>query len=262
MSVANYSQGTRIFRACNRIYEKYHHSRFISPDPLEIPRQFLLAKDQEVVALISSVFALGRVDLILDTLNRIFSRFPHPSTQLVQKSAEEIEESLGGLKYRFFSPSVVVLILKSVAELQSTHGTLEKIYAQGGLGLLQRLLVQQSGGKVPGITFPNPQGIAKRLHLFLRWVVRDDAIDLGLWDSCYKPRLVYPLDTHIFHTSVLLGITDRTRPDLRAQQEISEFFRLFCPEDPVRYDFSLSRIGLGKDLSDYEYKIAVLRFFD
>jgi len=255
-------QKARILRACERIYQEYHSPEFIHPDPLEVPRRFTSVADRELVAFVSSVFALGRVELILSFLNRIFERFPSPTSQLTELKVEDIEGLLGGVRYRFFDPRAVSTILKSVASLQRSFGSLEAVYAKGGLRGLRDELVRRAGPDVPAIGFPNPEGIAKRLHLFLRWVVRNDSIDLGLWDSSYAPSLVYPLDTHIFQTGVLLGITSRNSPDLRARDEITHFFRQVCPQDPVRYDFSLSRIGLGKDLSNDEYKIAVLKFFD
>jgi uncharacterized protein (TIGR02757 family) len=256
------TQQARMFLACERIYQEYHSPEFIHPDPLEIPRRYTSVADRELVAFVSSVFALGRVELILSFLNRIFEKFPSPSSQLAELSREEIEAILGGLRYRFFDSRAVSTILKAVSSIQSSFGSLEAVYTHGGLSGLRNELVRLAGPNVPAIGFPNPEGIAKRLHLFLRWVVRSDSVDLGLWDPSYTSNLVYPLDTHIFRTGVLLGITTRKGPDLRARDEITHFFRQVCPQDPVRYDFSLSRIGLGKDLTNEEYKIAVLKFFD
>jgi len=87
------TQQARIFRACERIYQEYHSPEFIHPDPLEVPRQFTTVADKELVAFVSSVFALGRVELILSFLNSIFEKFPSPSSQLAELNVEEIAVS-------------------------------------------------------------------------------------------------------------------------------------------------------------------------
>ncbi|MBI3736501.1 DUF2400 family protein, partial [Candidatus Sumerlaeota bacterium] len=87
----------------------------------------------------------------------------------------------------------------------------------------------------------------KRLHMFLRWAVRpDDGIDLGIWRAESPENLEYPVDTHILRIAQYLGATRRKTADARARREITTFFKLIAPDDPVRYDFSLCRLGILK----------------
>ena len=90
----------------------------------------------------------------------------------------------------------------------------------------------------------------KRLNLFLRWMVRRDDVDPGGWDSVSRGRLVVPLDTHLFRIARTLGFTDRKSADLAAALEITDRFREIAPDDPVRYDFALTRLGIRADLRD------------
>ena len=89
--------------------------------------------------------------------------------------------------------------------------------------------------------------ICKRLHLYLRWMVRRDRVDPGGWDSVSAAKLMVPLDTHTFRIVCRLGATRRRSADMRAAQEATEAFRRVCPRDPVRYDFALSRLGIREE---------------
>jgi uncharacterized protein (TIGR02757 family) len=93
----------------------------------------------------------------------------------------------------------------------------------------------------------------KRLHLFLRWMARKDEVDPGVWSGLDPARLMIPLDTHMFRIARTLELTRRKQADMRAALEITEAFRTICPEDPARYDFSLTRLGIreGVDIGDF-----------
>ncbi|MRR38115.1 DUF2400 family protein, partial [bacterium] len=91
---------------------------------------------------------------------------------------------------------------------------------------------------------PGRKSACKRLHLYLRWMVRSDEIDPGVWTGISPDSLVVPLDTHMFRISGALGLTSRSQADEKAAREITAGFRKICPGDPVRYDFSLTRLGI------------------
>lgn len=95
---------------------------------------------------------------------------------------------------------------------------------------------------------PSPRrgSACKRLNLFLRWMVRRDEVDPGGWDEVPASKLLVPLDVHMYRSSVALGLTRRKSADLRTALEVTEGFRRICPEDPVRYDFTLTRLGIGE----------------
>jgi uncharacterized protein (TIGR02757 family) len=94
---------------------------------------------------------------------------------------------------------------------------------------------------------PAKKSACKRLHLFLRWMVRSDEVDPGVWTGVSPAVLIIPLDTHMHRICGLLGMTARTQADMRTAHEITEGFRRVSPEDPVRYDFALTRLGILRE---------------
>jgi uncharacterized protein (TIGR02757 family) len=93
------------------------------------------------------------------------------------------------------------------------------------------------------VSDPGKKSACKRLFLYLRWMIRRDAVDPGVWNQD-SSRLIVPVDTHMLKFGRILGLTERNQPDLKTALEITEGFRRISPEDPVRYDFSLTRLGI------------------
>jgi uncharacterized protein (TIGR02757 family) len=110
-------------------------------------------------------------------------------------------------------------------------------------------------GGLSGNLLPAPKNgsACKRLFLFLRWMVRRDAVDPGGWERISPSELVLPLDVHLHRISLALGLTARTVPDLKAALEVTGALRNFDPDDPVRFDFSLARLGIRSDYSLKSY---------
>lgn len=114
--------------------------------------------------------------------------------------------------------------------------------SQRGVPMAANLLSAPSGGSA-----------CKRLMLFLRWMVRSDAVDPGGWTSVSPAELVVPLDVHIHRIAGILGLRRRATPDLLAALEVTEALRAFDPADPVRFDFALSRTGIRSDYDLFRY---------
>ena len=95
---------------------------------------------------------------------------------------------------------------------------------------------------------PEKGSACKRFHLFLRWMVRNDAVDPGGWDGISASKLIVPLDVHMHRICMRLGLTSRAQADLKTALEVTGRFRAIVPEDPVRYDFALTRIGIRNDI--------------
>ena len=99
------------------------------------------------------------------------------------------------------------------------------------------------------ISNPNGGSACKRLHMYMRWMVRNDNVDLGIWKAVTPAQIYVPLDTHMFSLCAAMGLTTRKQADGRAMQEITRGFAKICPEDPVKYDFCLTRLGIRKGAS-------------
>jgi uncharacterized protein (TIGR02757 family) len=259
----------QIFKACQLIYSTYHYPEFIHPDPIEIPRLFTNQRDQEIAGFFSAMVALGRVDLFMPAVNHVFSLFTKPAEQLSILSYRDIVEILQPTYYRFFTTQSLAGLLFGIVETIKAYGTLEACYLSDRksahlhrLAYLRESILSASPVLLPSITIPHPSGVAKRLHLFARWMIRKDQIDLGSWSHGNPKDLCYPVDTHIFHVAKLLTITKRRSPDVIALAEITEFFKTLNPEDPVKFDFSLSRVGLGKGLKIQEYEKTIQKYLE
>ena len=143
------------------------------------------------------------------------------------------------------------------------HGSLYSCFLKGvskdddtvfpGLVYFVRNLTAD-GKQKTGHLVPDPQrgSACKRLNLFLRWMVRKDRVDPGGWEEVPASKLIIPLDTHMHRIGCIFGFTERKQADLRTAMEITEGFRDIRPEDPVRYDFALTRLGIRDDLDLYQ----------
>jgi uncharacterized protein (TIGR02757 family) len=151
-------------------------------------------------------------------------------------------------------------LLCGLQRILKTYGSLEACFAAGmgrqdrtvlpGLSAFARKLADASSGRACSL-LPDPgKGSAcKRLHLFLRWMVRRDAVDPGGWEALSPSQLIVPVDTHMHRIGRALGFTGRKQADQKTAVEITEGFRAFSRRDPVKYDFCLTRLGIRPDLS-------------
>jgi uncharacterized protein (TIGR02757 family) len=217
-------------------------------------------RDAEAVAFISATFAFGGVLQIRNFLSRLLGDLgPHPHSVLA--SHGPLPPSRGtGLGHRFISAEGVRRFLHCLREAYLAHPTLERLYLAGRAGEspdlrrdLSRFLADfrgRWGAALPrqrDFLFPRPErgSACKRHNLFLRWVVRGpDGVDLGLWTAVSPRDLVVPLDTHMARLAGWLGLTRRKTPDWRTAEEITEALRAACPDDPVKFDYPLTRLGI------------------
>jgi uncharacterized protein (TIGR02757 family) len=248
-------------------YRKYHKPEYIDPDPLIFPRRFKLAADIEASAFIASSFALGRVSLIIAFLERLFERLGPPCQGLCSRSEKDIISDFSNFKYRFYSAADIARFLVGLRRIYIEHGSIENCFMNGferdsddpviaGLtgvaGVINdsSYLSEAGCGAGQRNVVSNPPGgsACKRMNLFLRWVVRSDSIDPGIW-KLDTENLLIPLDTHVGRVSRFLGLTDRKSADMKTVKQITENLKMFDKVDPVKYDFSMSRIGIHPDLS-------------
>ena len=242
-----------------RIYALYNRPPFIHPDPLELVLRYSDPKDQEVAGLIASSFALGNVTAILRCVEHVLSPLNKPSESLRELPDSELHHIYRGFRYRFFSEHDLVMLLAGIRGCLIEHGSLLSCYRyylrDGGADTLPALagfvtiLERLAGGPIKLLPRIEKGSACKRLHLYLRWMVRHDAVDPGPWSGLSASKLIVPMDIHMLRISRLLGITRRNQANLLTALEVTDFFRKLQPEDPVKYDFSLARLGIHPDLS-------------
>ena len=236
------------------VYIEYNRREFIHPDPLEFLWRYTSTKDREIVGLIASGLAYGRVAQILKSTEKVLDVLgPAPSAFLREVSIEELSSVLAGFKHRFTTSFEMVAILRSASMLQREWGLLGNmlgafISEDTYHNALERFAVNllEGAGLEKCSMLPRPflGSACKRLHLFMRWMIRKDEVDPGGWEWISPSVLVVPLDVHMFRASGALGFTCRKTASWAAALEITDSFRMMNPDDPVKYDFAITRMGI------------------
>ena len=178
-----------------------------------------------------------------------------PSDFLERNSELRIHAAFSAFRHRFTSGEDLARLLCGARRALRTHGSLQKAFLSRYSAKDETLLPALNGFSRELCAFfpdhassllPSPENgsACKRLNLMLRWLARSDAVDPGGWELVPKSRLLVPLDTHMFRIAGALGFHSRRSADLSAALEITRAFAEFAPDDPVKYDFSLTRFGI------------------
>lgn len=240
------------------IYADYNKRVYVSPDPLQFLYNYKKSKDREVVGLIASSLAYGRVNQILKSVSRVLDSLgTEPAEYLKNVEKKDLEERLKGFVHRFTDSSDMVDFLCCIGKVLNIYGSVENLFLAHYKGDTWQAMQGFTGGfldcGVRRTTFlmpdPSKGSACKRFALYLRWMVRTDDVDPGGWKMINPRALLVPLDTHMFNICTTLGLCSRKSADGRSVLEITEAFKRVCPEDPVRYDFALTRFGIRSDLT-------------
>lgn len=242
------------------LYGAYNHRDFVHPDPLEFLYHYPVLQDREIVALVASSLAYGRVEQILKSVSLVLDRVgPSPFHFLMTSSPESLLSGFSGFKHRFTAGNELAWMLWGARCAIEKYGSLLECFLAGwndkestvlpGLAAFVKAFPVKIAGCWSGF-LPSPaRGSAcKRLNLFMRWMVRHDAVDPGGWGQIPPSKLIVPLDVHMHGISLHLGLTNRKTADLRTAVEVTQAFQKIVPEDPVRYDFALTRLGIRKGM--------------
>lgn len=247
-------------RYLDGLYRRYNGSRHIAPDPLQHVYRYDDPAGREIAAWIASAFAFGRMKQINSYLERIFQAIGSPADFLVRNGLQEFQSCFQGWTYRFttgWDLAYLMLGLKRMAEEYGSLGAcFHKAYRAAYRGsdetflpciylFVAKMRVYMDNRDCFLVADPAKGSALKRLNLFLRWMVRRDSVDPGVWEGLPASRLIVPLDTHMFRTARVLGYTDRKQANLRTALEVTKGFRSLCPQDPVRYDFGLTKQGIS-----------------
>lgn len=245
-------------------YLRYHRAEYLQIDPLICLDPFNAAGDTEIAALVASVLAYGRAEIIIRNVRELF-RITGLSLRefAVNTSLDEKRDRFRGFKHRFNDGTDMAILLHSVGAMCRKYGSLELLFSAGstshdptvkiGLENFTRTVKQHAFRLMPqraksvGYLLPSPSSgsACKRLNMYLRWMVRkNDGIDLGIWKKIDPARLIIPVDTHVARLARELGLTARGSADWRMAEEITAGLRKCDAADPIRYDFSLCRSGM------------------
>jgi uncharacterized protein (TIGR02757 family) len=241
------------------LYRQYNRRAFVHPDPLELLYDYEVLADREIAAFVASALAYGRVVQILNSVSSVLKRMgPSPYGFLKGASRKKITQTFSDFRHRFTGGEQLSAMLLALKQILKNHGSLNTCFVAGldpgSQTVLEALTLFASAvtGASPeplGHLVPAPQkgSACKRLHLFLRWMVRKDHVDPGGWQNVDPSKLIVPVDVHMHRICLCLGLTARKQADLVAALEITQCFREMAPEDPVKYDFALTRLGIRTD---------------
>jgi uncharacterized protein (TIGR02757 family) len=243
-----------------KLYENYNLRKYVIPDPLQFLYSYEVIADRAIVGLIASGLAYGRVAQILISIEKVLNIMGASPSEYIQKNTIcEFRKDLDGFKHRFTTGEDVALFLNGIKHTISEFGSLYQCFSSflshnddniiPALTLFADKLTQYFDDK-RSYLFPSPaKGSAcKRPMLFLRWMIRKDLVDIGGWDDISASKLIIPVDTHMHQFSLKCGLTQRKNANLATAVEITDAFKKISPNDPVKYDFSITRFGIRNDM--------------
>jgi len=244
--------------ALGSLYNQFTRREYVHPDPLEVLYDYPEAADREVAGLVAACLSYGRVRSILASVRDALSRMPSPRAWLTEATTDTLRDAFAGFRHRFATGEQMAALLLGARRLVERHGSLNAAFvarltsgdetvADALAGFAAELREAAGGLDAHLLPCPARGSACKRLHLFLRWMVRCDAVDPGGWAGVSPRQLVVPLDVHMHRICTALGLLRRKSPDLKAALEATAAFRRFAPNDPVRYDFALTRLGIRTD---------------
>lgn len=243
----------KIKKLLDGLYLKYR-KKHSSSDPVWNLLRMKNEKDTEILGFITSCYSYGNVALINRFISDFTGRTGHNLFEFTSNYAEHKDKKfLRGLHYRFNTPDDLSELIKCTGRILQRYGSLKNSFAScydikdiNIIPALTEFVLKFKSGKKPSPGFkylvPSPadNSACKRLNLFLRWMVRKDEIDFGIWsDEIDKAKLIMPVDTHVYRISRELNLVNRKSCDLKFAIELTECLKQFDETDPVKYDFAL-----------------------
>jgi uncharacterized protein (TIGR02757 family) len=252
-------------RRLDEQYDQFNDALSVT-DPIQIVRRFTDTADQEIVGFCASALAFGRVQSVLNSIEGLLAAMgPHPAAYVRAFEPARDRRTLDHLVHRWTRGIDLAALVWILRQMLESHGSVEAFFADGAdpaaetieraldefskraCRLDQRAVYGRTVRK-PGVSYffarPSSGGACKRLNLFLRWMVRKDGVDLGVWTRVRPAQLIVPLDTHVIRLGRCLRLTRYRSPGWRMAADITASLRQIDPVDPVRYDFSLCHIGM------------------
>jgi uncharacterized protein (TIGR02757 family) len=248
-------------------YDKYNRIDFIGSDPVSIPHQFTKKEDIEIAGFLAATIAWGQRITIINNANKLMRLMNNSPYEFIMNAKEKDYKRFEDFKHRTFNGIDIIFFLKSLQHIYRQHGGLQNAFLFDANSYDPRSTVLASITHFRSVFFsipfpartgkhvsnPSENSSAKRLCMYLRWMVRNDkrGVDFGLWSSVEKGRLLpatsllmCPLDVHTGNVGRKLGLLKRTQNDWKAVEELTNNLRKFDALDPVKYDFALFGLGV------------------
>ncbi|MGC3977888.1 MAG: TIGR02757 family protein [Paludibacteraceae bacterium] len=247
---------------------RYNNIDFIQDDPVQIPHLFTSKEDIEIAGFLSATIAWGNRKSIIKNgfrLMELMNRSPYDFL-MDDDFLEQYKTEINLFVHRTFNGEDCFFFLKSLQNIYKSHGGLEQIFTDGfglensiygALKYFRSIFLKTPHSKrvEKHISDVTSNSSAKRLNMFLRWMVRRDenGVDFGLWKNIPASALMLPLDIHTGNVSRNLGLLAHKQNDWKAVEEITKILRTFDESDPIKYDYALFGLGVSQRNIDFLY---------
>jgi uncharacterized protein (TIGR02757 family) len=233
----------------------YNRPEFIESDPVSIPHLFTKHEDIEISGFLAATIAWGQRPVILKNANRILKKMDMAPHDFILSFTKKDLLPFRDFVHRTFNADDLIFFLNALRYIYKKHGTMEKAFISGDdEKIKERITALRSDFfTLPHLkrtekhfSDPSAGSAAKRINMFLRWMVRKDkyGVDFGIWKSISPAQLICPLDVHSARVARKLRLLRRKQNDWKAAEELTRKLRKFDPADPVKYDFALFGLGV------------------
>lgn len=234
----------------------YNNPNFIESDPIQIPHRFSLKEDVEIAGFLSATIAWGNRKMIINNAKKMMDLMGNSPHDFVMSHQEHDLERMEHFVHRTFNATDFVTFVKSLQHIYINHGGLEAVFAQNqepdsmqkSISEFKKIFFETEhlNRTQKHISDPMNNSAAKRINMFLRWMIRNDnrGVDFGIWKSIPTTILSCPLDVHSGNVARKLGLLTRKQNDGKALAELDAQLRLLDAKDPVKYDFALFGLGV------------------
>jgi uncharacterized protein (TIGR02757 family) len=239
----------------NHKYMQYANLEFADTDPVQVPRLFTKKEDVEISGFLAATIAWGNRKSIITNAMRIIDLMGGNPYDFVSNANEKELAALSVFTHRTFNGLDFAAFAVSLKHIYIQHGGLEQVFSDGLArngsiyGAICHFRDVFTGGSFlhrsrKHVADPSKGSAAKRINMYLRWMVRAGGADIGIWKSIPCAALMLPLDVHSGRMARALGILARKQDDWRAVEEVTGALRMLDPNDPVKYDYALFGIGV------------------
>lgn len=240
---------------------EYNHPRFIESDPIQIPHQFSKKEDIEIAGFLTATISWGNRKSIITNANKMMALLDHSPFDFVSNHSSSDLEKLRPFVHRTFNDDDLIQFIQSLNHIYKNHRGLEAVFSKHSESFSTQSAIHHFKSYFfeidhqirtqKHVSDPFKNSAAKRINMFLRWMVRDDnnGVDFGIWKNLSPAQLSCPLDVHSGNVARSLGILKRKQNDAKALQELDKALRTLDINDPVKYDFALFGLGVFEGFS-------------
>ncbi len=247
---------TELIDFLNAKSDLYNNPDFIESDPIQIPHRFSIKEDIEIAGFLSATIAWGNRKMIIKNSHKMIQLMGNSPYDFVMSHQDHQLDELQNFVHRTFNGQDFICFIKGLQHIYKNHDGLESVFykhqqensMQKSIHEFKKIFfeIEHLQRTQKHISDPVNNSAAKRINMFLRWMVRNDqkGVDFGIWKNINPRALSCPLDVHSGNVARKLGILTRKQNDAKALAELDAKLRTFDPLDPVKYDFALFGLGV------------------